>query len=130
MVPAAAVKVAVVALAATVAEAGTVNAALLEERETVVPPVGAALESVTVQVLLALDARVVGAHCTEERLTGACKLTVAVWDALLRVAVTVAVPLELMVPAAAVKVAVVALAATVTDAGTVNAALLEERETV
>ena len=47
-----------------------------------------------------------------------------------RVAVTVAVPLVVMVPAAAVKVAVVALAATATEAGTVRAALLDASETV
>src|SRR5512137_1228009 len=44
------VKVAVVAPARTVTEAGTVADALLEERLTAVPPVGAAAVSVTVPV--------------------------------------------------------------------------------
>jgi hypothetical protein len=44
-----AVKVAVVAAAATVTDAGTVTAALLLAKVTAVPPVGAAVPSVTVQ---------------------------------------------------------------------------------
>ena len=129
IVPAAAVKVAVVAFAATVTEAGVVKAALLEESETAVPPAGAELESVTVQVLFELDARVVGTHWTDERLTGAWRVMVAVLEVLLRVAVTVADPPEAIVPAVAVKLAVVELAGTLTDAGTVKDALLDERET-
>ena len=62
MVPAVAVKLAEVELAGTVTEAGTVRVALLEDKETVVAPVVAAFERVTVQVLLALDARVEGMH--------------------------------------------------------------------
>ena len=52
--PAVALKVAVVAPAATVTEAGTVSRALLLASVTLVPPVGAAWVTVTVQVLTAL----------------------------------------------------------------------------
>ncbi len=62
MVPAAAVNVAVVAFTGTVTNAGTVSEPLFDDRETVAPPVGAALESVIVQVLVALEASVVGEH--------------------------------------------------------------------
>jgi hypothetical protein len=62
MLPAAAVNVAVVAFAGTVTEAGTVSEPPFDDRDTVAPPVGAALDSVTVQVLVALEARVVGEH--------------------------------------------------------------------
>ena len=78
IVPAVAVKVAVVELAATVTEEGTVRVPLLEDRDTVAPPVGATLDSVTVQVLLALEARVVGEQSTDERLVGAWRVIVAV----------------------------------------------------
>jgi hypothetical protein len=43
--------VAVVAAAATVTDAGTVNAALLSDNVTLAPPLGAALVKVTVHVL-------------------------------------------------------------------------------
>jgi hypothetical protein len=62
MVPAVAMKVAVVALAATVSDAGTVKAVLLSESATSVPPVGAGSESVTVQVDDVPDVRVAGVH--------------------------------------------------------------------
>lgn len=62
MVPAVATKVAVVALAATVSDAGTVKAVLLSERATSVPPAGAGSESVTVQVEDVPDGRVAGLH--------------------------------------------------------------------
>ena len=62
MVPAVALKVAEVELAGTDTEAGTVRAPLLEDSEIVVAPFAAALDSVTVQVLLAPEANVAGAH--------------------------------------------------------------------
>jgi hypothetical protein len=62
IVPAVAVNVPVVELAATVTEAGMVRLALLDDRDTVVPPVGAALDKVTVHVLVALEVRVLGEH--------------------------------------------------------------------
>jgi hypothetical protein len=123
-----AVKVAVVAVAATVTDAGTVTAEVaLLERVTVEPPVGAALESVTVQVVVEEAVRVVLVHCKEVRVIGAVTVKVAVLLAPLRVAVMVGAWSEVTAAAVAVKVAVVAAAATVTDAGTVTAevALLE-----
>ena len=58
-----AVKVADAALAGTVKDPGTVNSdGRLLERETATPPVGAALERVTVHVVLALEARLAAAH--------------------------------------------------------------------
>jgi hypothetical protein len=61
-----AVKVAAVAAEATVTEAGTVKAeVLLLERVTTEPPEGAALERVTVHVVVAEAGRVVLAHCRD-----------------------------------------------------------------
>ena len=74
-----ALNVAVAAPAVTVTEAGTFNVALLSERATVAPPVGADWLRVTVQVLEAFAPRLVGLHKTADTVTdGATKLTVAV----------------------------------------------------
>ena len=59
MLPAIAEKVAVVAPAATVTEAGADKSVLSLESATVAPPVGAAEDSVTVHVEMALLARLV-----------------------------------------------------------------------
>ena len=129
MVEAVAEKVAEVAPAATVTEAGTVSAALLSERETTAPPVGAALLRVTVQVAEALEVSEAG---LQERLEG----TVLVTRPMEKVteepesdAVMTAVLLVVIVEAVAEKVAEVAPAATVTEAGRVNKALFLDRET-
>ena len=82
-------KVAVVAPEATVTDAGVVSSALLSDSETAVAAV-AALERVTVHVLLAEEPRLMGEHASEVSVTGATRLMVAVWDTPLRVAVTVA----------------------------------------
>jgi hypothetical protein len=66
MLPAVAVKPAVVAPAATATEAGTVSSVLFEAKATVDPPDGAAALNVTVQVLAAPDARLAGLHCTDD----------------------------------------------------------------
>ena len=87
--PAAAVKVAVVAPAATATDAGTVSRALLSDTVTVVAAVGA-LESVTLQVLLADEFRLVGEQASDVSVTGATRPMVAVLDTPLSVAVTVA----------------------------------------
>ena len=87
--PAVAVKVAVVALAATVTDAGTVSSALLPDTVTAVAAVGA-FERVTVQVLLAEEFRLVGEQASDVNVTGATRLMVAVLDTPLSVAVTVA----------------------------------------
>ena len=71
---------AVVAATATVTDAGTVRSALLLESETAEPPVGAALVSVTVQVLVALEFRLVGLQLSVDTRTGATRVTVAVCD--------------------------------------------------
>ena len=59
-----ALKVAVVAPAATVTDAGTVSEVLLLASVTLDPPVGAVWVRVTVQVLTALCPRLVGLHAT------------------------------------------------------------------
>jgi hypothetical protein len=61
ILPAVTMKVLVVELAAMVMAAGTVRTALFDERVTVVA-VEVVLDSVTVQVDMALDASVVGVH--------------------------------------------------------------------
>ena len=70
-----ALKVAEVAAAATVTDAGTVSVALLLDRLTLAPPVSAAWGSVTVQVLEEFGPRLVGLHDSEETDTGATRLT-------------------------------------------------------
>ena len=84
-----ALKEAVVAPEATVTEAGTPSKALLLDRVTVAPLVGAAWLMVTVQELTAAEARVVGLQAREDTTVGAVRLMVAVFEAP-RVAVTVA----------------------------------------
>jgi hypothetical protein len=85
-----ALKVALVAPAATVTDVGTVSRVLLLARVTTKPPVGAAWVSVTVQVLTALWPRLAGLQATAETCMGATRLKVAVWEAPFRVAVTMA----------------------------------------
>src|SRR5580658_7828697 len=103
-----ALKVAVVAPAATVTDAGTVSEALLLARVTLDPPVGAVWVSVIVQVLTALCPRLAGVHATPETSTGATRLMVAVCEPPPRVAVTVALwLLAIEAAAVALKVAVV-----------------------
>ena len=127
IVPAVAVNVAVVLPDATVTEAGTVNGAALLDSVTVAPPV---LDTVAVQVALALDPRLVGAHVNPVSNTGATSEIAAVCALPFNVAVSVAVWLAAIVPAVAVNVAVVLPDATVTEAGTVNAAALLDSVTV
>ena len=86
-VPEVAVKVAVLWPVATVTLAGTVSDPLLLESETVAALV-AALFNVTVQVLDALLPRVEGAQASELSCAGALALSVKVWEAPLRVAVS------------------------------------------
>ena len=85
-----ALKVAVVAPAATVTDAGTASEGLLLASVTLAPPVGAFSVSVTVHVLTALCPRLVGLQATPETRTGVSRLIVAVCELLPRVAVTVA----------------------------------------
>jgi len=116
-----AVNVAVVAPELTVTDAGTVTAAAtLLDSETVVPALGAAAASVTVQVVAAEGARTLLAHCTPDRDVGPKIVnTWALLDAPSE-AVNVAVRSDVTNPAFAVNVAVAAPEATVTDAGTIK----------
>ena len=67
MEPALALNVAVVALATTVTEAGTVRTlAMPPEMAITAPPTGAAPINAMVQVVLALEARLEALHCSEE----------------------------------------------------------------
>ena len=66
-----ALKVAEVAAAVTVTEAGPVRVGLVLDRVTIAPPVGAALVRVTVQVLEELGPRLVGLQVSAEISTGA-----------------------------------------------------------
>jgi len=91
MVVVVALKVADVAAAATVTEAGTVRVGLELDRVTEAPPVGAALVRVTVQVLEALGPRLVGLQASEVSLTGATRLMEAVREPPPKVAIRVAV---------------------------------------
>jgi len=130
IVPAVAGKLAVVAPAAMVIEAGAVSNGLLDERVTVRPPVGAGALAVTVQVLMAPDVREVGAQASEVTVTSGARLMEAVLELPFKAAVTTAVWALVTVPAVAVKEAVVAAAATVTLAGTVKLTLLLVKATV
>ena len=71
-----ALKVADVAAAGTVTDAGTVSAALEFESVTLAPPAGAGWIRVTVQVLEELAPMLVGLHVSAETSTDAVKLTV------------------------------------------------------
>ena len=91
IVPAVAVNVAAVALAATVTDDGTVSSELLSDTVTAVPPEGAALDSVTVHVLFPAEVRLVGVQLSEVSDNGGTRPIDAVFETLPKVAVTVAV---------------------------------------
>jgi len=122
--------VADVAAAATVIDAGIVRVELVLVRVTLAPPVGAGWVKVRVHVLDAFGPRVVGLQASEETSTEATRLTVALAELLLYVAVRVALELLAMAVVVALNVAVVAAAVTVTEAGTVSAELLLDRVTL
>ena len=84
-------KEAEVALAGTVTEAGAVSAAAVSARVTDIPPAGAALESVTVQEVLAFCARLAAAHWSDDTRTGATRATDACMDEPFRLALKVTV---------------------------------------
>ena len=119
-----AVKVALAAAAATVTDAGTATLELLLARAMAAPPEGAAPDRETVQVADAAPVIVVGVH--DKALNcGAGGWTVTVVVTLsLPVAVIVTGWLAVTEPAVALKEALVEPAGTVTEAGTVRAALL------
>jgi hypothetical protein len=80
-------------------------------------------------VVDALELTLVGLQAKAVTSMGATRVKVAVWEAPFSVAVTVADWVVVRVAAEAVKVAEVALAGTVTDAGTVSEVLLSESAT-
>ena len=84
-----ALNVAAVDPAATITDVGTVNVALVFVSATVLPPVGAAWFSVTVQLLAPLGPRAVGSHASPVTTVGASRLMV-ICALLPNVAVTVA----------------------------------------
>jgi hypothetical protein len=121
--PAAAValKVAVVVPAATLTDAGTLSEALLLASVTLNPPVGALWVSVTAHVLTPPGPRMAELQATPESGEGTSRVMEAVCVLLPSVAVTDAFRLLVMEAAAvALKLAVVAPAATETEAGTVS----------
>ena len=81
--PVVVLKVADVAVAATVTDAGTVRVEFVLLRVTLAPPVGAALFRVTVQVLEEFAPRLVGLQASVDTSTGATRLMVAVAELLL-----------------------------------------------
>ena len=83
-------KVAEVAPAATVAEAGTVSKVLLAETVTAAPPVGAAWFRVTVQVAAAPEARVAGEQVRPVSSMAGCSEIEAEKELVPKVAVTLA----------------------------------------
>ena len=125
-------KVAEAAFAATLTEDGTVKTegALL----VIVTAVLLVTDfvRVTVQVVLALDARVVAAHCRVEMAGRVVSESVTDWDEPFREAVMVADWSDGSVPVLTVKVADAAFAGTLTEGGTVSTdgALLESATTV
>lgn len=129
MFPAVALNDAVVAPAVTVTDAGTTISGFPLDSETAAPPAGAAFVRVTVQLVVAFELTLAGVQLNELTESGPVSDRVKLSDPPFRVAVTTAVWSEVKVPAVAVRVAVVAAAATVTDAGTLSAALLLERDT-
>ena len=84
----------------------------------------------TVQVVVPAELTVEGVHAKAVTSMGATRVRLAVWVELFKVAVTLAFWVVVKVPAVAVKVAEVAEAATVTEAGTVRAELLLDKATV
>ena len=82
MVPAVAGNVVEAAPAARVIDAGTPSNPLLLSSETTAPPLGAPLESVTVQVALALLARLVGPQDNELNTVAEVRDTVAAFELL------------------------------------------------
>ena len=91
MEPVLALNVAVVELAGTVTEIGTVwTLAIPPERAITVPPAGAAVLNVTVQVVLLLDPRLGALHCSAETTIGDDSETITDWEEPLSEAVMIA----------------------------------------
>ena len=78
-----ALKVAEIAAAATVTDAGTVSEELVLASAILAPPVGADWVKVTLHVLDEFGPRLAGLHESEETNTGAARLTVELAELLL-----------------------------------------------
>jgi len=126
------VKLAVVLPAATVTEAGSVADTSLLDKDTKTPPAGATPLKVTVPAEDAPLTALVGLRATEVRATLAAGVMVsaAVLLTLLYVPLIVAETEDVTDWVVTVKVAVVAPAATVTEAGTIAETLLLESDTL
>ena len=124
-----AVKKPVVAAAATVTLTGTVRLALLLLRAMVAPPVGAGPLKVAVQAPVPGPVNEAGLQLRLVKVSGAFRVMLALALPPLAEAVSVPVASLAMVPAVAEKAAVEVPAATVTEAGAVSSALLEEMAT-
>lgn len=110
---------------------GTASVAVLLESVTTTPPDAAALESVTTQLETPPEARLVGEQVSDCSVAGAdSKVKDCVCELPFKEAVTTAVCVDEIVPAAAVKVVDVPPFDTVTEDGTESAGLLLERATV
>lgn len=91
LLPTAALNVVVAEPAGTViVDAGTGSSPLLLESATEVPPAGAAWLRVTVHIVLAPEAKLVGLQESEDRTTGATKLIAVACETPFSVAVRVA----------------------------------------
>ena len=98
---------ALVAPAATVTEVGTVRAALFALSVIAVPPAGAALVRLTVQVVEVPESTVEGEQATEDRTAGAIRVRAADLELPYNEALTCAVASVLMAPTLAVKLPLV-----------------------
>jgi hypothetical protein len=125
-----ALKVADVAAAAMLTDDGTVNAGLVLVKVMLTPPAGAGWLNVTVQLLEVFGPMLVGLQSSEESKPGATKLTVVLTELLLYVAVTVALELLPTAVVVATKLAPLAPAGIVTDAGTVSVEFVLVRVTL
>jgi len=110
--------------AGTFTEDGTAKTQLLAESDTVIPPLVAGDDNVIMQAAVDPADRMAGLQLTPVTSVGATRVKLAVCEAPFKLAVTAALCVLVSVPAVAVKVAVVAPGVTVTDAGTLKAALL------
>lgn len=88
--PAVAVKTVELEPEGTVTDAGTLKAGLSLESATAVPPAGAACEIVTVQLAVPPVPKLAGAQFSPVTNRAVTRETVAVWELLPSVAVTVA----------------------------------------
>jgi hypothetical protein len=128
-VPAVAEKAAVAVPAGTVTEAGTLKAGLLPDKVMDKPFGGAALLRMTVHLEASPDLSVPGLQFSAVGTAGARIPSEELTDTPFRVAATVAVASAVTAEAVAVKLAVDAPAATVTEGGVLSAALLLDKVT-